>query len=67
VIHNPLARKRRGGAEIGWRPAPEKNIETMPCWGKKKARRNASWTWDVTHERALCPADLYGGKTPVGA
>jgi hypothetical protein len=20
--------------EIGWRPAPEKNIETMPCWGK---------------------------------
>ena len=23
-----------GDAEIGWRPAPEKNIETMPCWGK---------------------------------
>jgi len=22
------------GSEIGWRPAPEKNIETMPCWGK---------------------------------
>ena len=22
-------------AEIGWRPTPEKNIETMPCWGKK--------------------------------
>jgi len=19
---------------IGWRPTPEKNIETMPCWGK---------------------------------
>jgi hypothetical protein len=30
-----LARKRRGDAEIGWRPAPEKNIETMPFWGKK--------------------------------
>ena len=27
----------------------------------------ASWTWDVTHERALSPADLFGGKTPVGA
>jgi hypothetical protein len=27
-----LARKRTGDAEIGWRPAPEKNVETMPCW-----------------------------------
>jgi len=27
----------------------------------------ASWTWDMTHERALNPADLFGGKTPVGA
>jgi hypothetical protein len=27
----------------------------------------ASWTWDVTHERALIPADLFGGKAPVGA
>jgi len=27
-------RKRTGDAEIGWRPTPEKNIETMPCWGK---------------------------------
>jgi len=27
--------KRTGDAEIGWRPAPEKNIETMPCWGIK--------------------------------
>jgi len=26
-----------------------------------------SWTWDVTHERALSPADLFGGKAPVGA
>ena len=34
VIHPSLARKRTGDAEIGWRPAPEKNIETMPCWGK---------------------------------
>jgi len=24
---------RAGDAEIGWRPAPEKNIETMPFWG----------------------------------
>ena len=59
----------------GWRPAPEKNIVTMPCWGKtalrglsqKIAQRIASWTWDVTHERALSPADLLGGKAPVGA
>jgi len=35
--------------------------------GQKIARRNASCTWDVTHERALSPADLFGGKTPVGA
>jgi len=27
VIHTTLARKRTGDAEIGWRPAPEKNIE----------------------------------------
>jgi len=31
------------------------------------ARRNASWTWDVTHERELRSADLFGGKAPVGA
>ena len=30
-------------------------------------QRSASWTWDVTHERALSPADLFGGKAPVGA
>jgi len=34
-----------GDAEIGWRPTPEKNIETIPCWGKKIAQRIASWTW----------------------
>ena len=34
VIHPSLARKRTGDAEIGWRPTPEKNIETMSCWGK---------------------------------
>ena len=34
VIHLSLARKRTGDAEIGWRSAPEKNIETVPCWGK---------------------------------
>jgi len=62
-----VSKKRTGDAEIGWRPAPEKNIETMPCWGKKIARRIASWTWDVTHERALSPADLFGAKAPVGA
>ena len=38
---------------------------TMPYWGKKIAQRIASWTWDVTHERALSPADLFGGKAPV--
>jgi hypothetical protein len=42
-------------------------VGTMPCWGKKIAQRIASWTWDVTHERALSPADLFGGKAPVGA
>ena len=61
-----LARKRTGDAEIGWRPTPEKNIETMPCWGKI-AQKIASWTWDVTNERAISPADLFGGKVPVGA
>jgi hypothetical protein len=63
------ARKRTGDAEIGWRPTPEKTIETMPCWGAgaKIAQRIASWTWDVTHERTLRPADLFGGKAPVGA
>jgi len=50
-----------------WRPTPEKNIKTMPCWGKKIAQGISSWTWDVTHERALSPADLFGGKAPVGA
>ena len=25
-----------------------------------------SWTWDVTHERALSPADLFRGKALVG-
>jgi hypothetical protein len=44
VIHPSLARKRTGDAEIGWRPTPEKNVETMPCWGKKIAQRIASWT-----------------------
>jgi hypothetical protein len=34
LINPSLARKRTGDAEIGWRPMPEKNIETMPCWGK---------------------------------
>ena len=28
---------------------------------------SSSSTWDVTHERALSPADLFGGKAPVGA
>jgi hypothetical protein len=35
--------------------------------GAKIAQRIASWTWDVTHEGALSPADLFGGKAPVGA
>jgi len=66
VIHPSLARKRTGDAEIGWRPTPEKNIETMPCWGKNSPEIS-SWTWDVTRERALSPADLFGRKAPVGA
>ena len=34
---------------------------------EKIAQRIASWTLDVTHERELSPADLIGGKAPVGA
>jgi|AntRauTorckE5430_2_1112549.scaffolds.fasta_scaffold98536_1 hypothetical protein len=26
--------KRKGGAEIGWRPAPEKITGAVTCWGK---------------------------------
>ena len=33
----------------------------------KIARRNASWTRGVIHERALSPAEFFGGKTPAGA
>jgi hypothetical protein len=35
--------------------------------GQKIAQSIASWTWDVTHDRALSPADLFGGKAPVEA
>ena len=61
--------KRTRNAEIDGHQTPEKNIEMIPCGaGKKKlAQRNVSWIWDVTHERALSPADLFGGKTPFGA
>ena len=65
-IHPSLARKRTGDAEIGWRPTPEKNIETMPCWGKNSPE-NCLVDLNVTYERALSPADLFGGKAPVGA
>jgi len=69
VTHPSLARKRTGDAEIGWRPTPEKNIETMPCWGKNSPESCLVDLGrdDVTHERALSPADLFGGKAPVGA
>ena len=33
----------------------------------KLAPKATPATWDVTHERALSPADLFGGKAPVGA
>jgi hypothetical protein len=59
MIHISLARDRISDAEIGWRPAPEKNMEI--------ARKIASWTWDVTHKRALSLANLLRGKTPVKA
>ena len=39
VIHTTLARKRTGDAEIGWRPTPEKIIETMPWWGKNSPEK----------------------------
>ena len=43
------------------------NLELLCPAGAKIAQRIASWTWDVTHERALSTADLFGGKAPVGA
>jgi len=38
----------------------------MPCWGKKESKELPRGPGDVTHERALSPADLFGGKAPVG-
>ena len=43
-----------------------KTLRRCPA-GAKIAQRIVSWTWDVKHERALSPADLFGGKAPVGA
>ena len=43
-----------------------KTLSRCPT-GSKIAKRDVSWTWDVIHERALSPADLFGGKAPVGA
>ena len=43
-----------------------KTLRRCPA-GAKIAQIYASWTWEVTHERALSPADLFGGKAPVGA
>jgi len=34
VTHTWLAKKRTGDAEISWRPAPEKSIETVPAGAK---------------------------------
>ena len=45
-----------GDAESGWRLPPD-----------KKARRNASYTWDVKHNGHSDPADLIGGNTPDSA
>ena len=66
MIHNwpYAARKRTGGAESGWRPPPDRNIEPVPYWGNKIARRNALCTWDVKHIGHSDPADLIGWKTP---
>ena len=35
-----------------------KTLRRCPA-GAQIAQRIASWTWDVTHERALSPADLF--------
>ena len=40
-----------------------KTLKRCPA-GAKIAQRIASWTWNVTHERALSPADLFGGTCP---
>jgi hypothetical protein len=37
-----------------------KTLRRCPA-GAKIAQKIAPWTWDVTHERALSPADLFGG------
>jgi len=60
VIHNwpYAATKRTGDAERSWRPPPDENIEPVPHWGKKLARRIASCTWDVKHNGHSDPANL---------
>ena len=32
---------------------------------EEMAQGNSSWTWDVTNERELSPADLFGGRAPL--
>jgi len=59
--------KRTGGAEIGWRPAPEKNIETMPCWGKKNSPGKCLVDLGRDTRTSTQSPDLFGGKTPTGA
>jgi hypothetical protein len=66
VTHTSFARKRTVDAEIDWRPTPEKNIETMPCWGKNSPEKFLVDLRRGTHERALSPADLFVEKMPVG-
>jgi hypothetical protein len=36
----------------------------MPCWSRSSTEK---YLVDVTQERALSPADMFGGKVPVEA
>jgi len=40
VCISSSSRKRTGDTETGWRPPPDKNIEPVPHWGKKKSPKN---------------------------
>jgi hypothetical protein len=44
-----------------------KTLRRCPAGAKNSPENCLVDSWDVTHERALSPADLFGGKAPVGA
>jgi len=50
-------------------PPPEGGLDlaTNRQGDRVPSNRRLQRPWDVIRERALSPADLFGGKTPVGA